>query len=165
MSQDQVEIREFGPYRIVGLSYVGKNENNEVPQLWEQKLMPLWKEIEAPEKPAAFGICRCVPGATDGTFEYVAAVEAAPGAAVPEGMVAVEIPKCEYAVIPVAGLSEIRQAWSVVPAKLAEAPDREAFCGPAGCECATHPCFEYYPPDFESSGRLFLYIPLRPKAA
>jgi predicted transcriptional regulator YdeE len=165
MSESQVEIREFGPCRIVGMTYVGKNENNEVPQLWEQKLMPRWKEIEAPERPSAFGICRCLPGAVDGTVEYVAAIEATPGAATPEGMVALEVPKCEYVVIPVAGLGEIRQAWAAVPAKLAEYPDREAFCGPAGCECATHPCFEYYPPDFESSGRLSLYIPVKSKGA
>ncbi len=165
MSESQVEIKEFGPYRIVGLSYVGKNENNEVPQLWERQLMPRWKEIEAPERSSAFGICRCIPGAKDGTFEYVAAVEAKAGAAVPEGMIAAEIPKSDYVVIPVAGLGEVRQAWGTVPEKLAGLTEWAPFCGPEGCECATHPCFEYYPPEFQGSGPLFLYIPVKRKAA
>jgi predicted transcriptional regulator YdeE len=165
MSENQVEIKQFGPYRIIGMSYVGKNENNEVPQLWERELMPRSKEIQTPERSSAFGICRCIPGKTDGTFEYVAAVEANAEAAVPDGMVAVEIPKSDYVVIPVSGLGEVRQAWGKVPEKLAGLTGWSPFCGPAGCECASHPCFEYYPPEFEGNGPLFLYIPVKQKTA
>jgi predicted transcriptional regulator YdeE len=164
MSDSQVEVKQFGPYRIIGMSCVGKNESNELPQLWERQFIPRCKEIQAPERASAFGICRCIPGKTDGTFEYVAAVEARAGAPVPEGMVAVEIPRADYAVVPVAGLPEVRQAWAKVPEQVGGLAGWTPFCGPAGCECATHPCFEYYPPEFESNGQLFLYIPVRPKA-
>lgn len=165
MSQGRVEIKEFGPYRIIGLSYTGKNENKEVFQLWERQFMPRRHEIDMPERPGAFGICRCVPGAKDGTFEYVAAVEAKLGAAPPEGMVAVDIPRGDYVVIPVSGLGEVRQAWSTVPEKLSRFTEWEPYCGPGGCECATHPCFEYYTPEFDDGGPMFLYIPVKRKAA
>jgi Uncharacterized protein conserved in bacteria len=161
MAEGQVEIKEFGPYRIIGLSYVGNGENYDFGQMWERQLMPRWKEIDAPERASAFGVCRCIPGKTDGTFEYVAAVEAKAAAAVPEGMTAVDIPKADYVVIPVATLAEIRQAWGAVPEKLAGLSDWTPYCGPNGCECSTHPGFEYYPPEFEGNGPLFLYIPVK----
>ncbi len=165
MSQSQVEVKQFGPYHIIGMSYVGKNENNEIPRLWERQLIPRCKEIETPERASAFGICRCVPGMTDGTFEYIGAMEAKAGAAAPDGMVAAEIPRADYVVIPVAGLSEVRQAWGKIPELLAGLTEWTPLCGPEGCECATHPSFEYYPPEFQGEGPLFLYIPVKKKAA
>ena len=161
----QFEIVEFGPYRIIGASCVGKNENREVPELWEREFMPRMGEIQKPGTYAGFGVCRCVPGFTDGTFEYIAAVEANADAPEPEGMMAVEIPHGEYAEFPVPHLSEIKHAWRSAAEALGASADWEAYCGPAGCECAAHPCFEYYPPDFENDDPLFVYIPVRRKAA
>jgi len=122
-------------------------------------------EIGKPDTFASFGVCRCVPGLTDGTFEYIAAVEASADAPIPEGMTAVDIPKCDYAVFDVPHVAEIKQTWTRAADALGLSEEWEPYCGPRGCECATHPCFEYYPPDFEEDDPLFLYIPVRRKGS
>lgn len=159
------EIIGFGPFRIIGISYTGKSENREIQELWDRKFLPRLEEIQKPSAYAGFGVCRCVPGLTDGTFEYIAAIEAGANSPVPEGMMELEIPRGDYAVFPVPNLSEIKQGWQSAAQAVAAAREWEAYCGPAGCECATHPCFEYYPPDFKGDGPLFVYMPVRKRAS
>ncbi|MGE5489178.1 MAG: GyrI-like domain-containing protein [bacterium] len=159
------EIVGAGPFRIIGISYTGKAESSEMQELWDRKFLPRLGEIQKPAAYAGFGVCRCVPGAKDGTFEYIAAVEADANSPVPEGMMEVEIPRGDYAVISVPNLSEIMQGWQSAAAAVAAAPEWEAYCGPAGCECATHPCFEFYPPGYKDDGPFSIYIPVRRKAS
>ena len=156
-------IIEFGPCRTIGIRYAGKNENNEIPQVWDKQLIPRMGEIRTPPNGgAAFGICRCIPGATDGSFEYIAAVETAPEAPVPAGMVAVDIPACQYAAFPVESLEQIKTVWEGTGAWFEANPGFEPFCGPNGCDCANHPGFEYYPPNWDM-GSLFVYLPVADK--
>jgi len=82
---------------VVGMSYVGKNENQEIPQLWEV-FNTRMKEIKSAEN-CCYGTCfGDVEGAAEGEFEYVAcvAVEGTPD--IPVGMVMREIPAYKYAV-------------------------------------------------------------------
>lgn len=158
------ELREFGPVRAIGMSYKGQNKNNEVPALWE-RFFPRFGEINPPKDLAlSFGICRCIPGKTDGTFEYIAARSASPEALVPSGMMEVQIPHGTYAIFPVRNLSEIFQAWNATPGWFSAHPEWQAYCGPGvTCECATHPCFELYPPEFNGTNSFSLLIPVRKK--
>jgi predicted transcriptional regulator YdeE/DNA-binding transcriptional MerR regulator len=85
-------------FKTVGLSYVGKNEQGEIPQMWgtfNQRA----GEVEAINSDCCYGLCFSnVEGVTEGDFEYVAAIEVSAGAAIPKGMVLREVPAYKYAV-------------------------------------------------------------------
>lgn len=151
-------IVRFGPCRAIGLSFKIGKERPDFGAFWDQ-LMKRHGEIGATDDGRYFGLCRCIPGATDGTWEYVPAAESS--AKVPQGMVEVNIPECEYASIEVQGLEKVKDAWGAVHRGAAKLPGYETWCGEKGCECATHPSFEYYPADFPQTQRLYLYVPLK----
>jgi predicted transcriptional regulator YdeE/DNA-binding transcriptional MerR regulator len=84
--------------KVVGLSYVGKNENNEIPQMWAE-----WNarsgEIKNQKGFECFGACFSNPeGAKEGEFEYVACIEVSDATEIPPGMVQRQIPEYSYAV-------------------------------------------------------------------
>ncbi len=84
-------------FTIVGMSYVGKNEHNEVPQLWGQ-FNTRMDELENAE-PVAYGVCSAeLEGAQEGEFEYIACVAVKDASSVPDGMIAREIEEHKYAV-------------------------------------------------------------------
>jgi predicted transcriptional regulator YdeE len=92
----------------------------------------------------------------------VALLEATADAAVPAGMVSVDIRRAQYAVFEVAGLSALGQAWQGIPQAIGSQTAWEPYCGPKGCECATHPAFEYHAWDSCQSGKVLIYVPVRP---
>ncbi len=158
-------IIQFGPYRVIGLGYRGKNEHGEIPALWDAQagLPARLAEIAVPAGANfAVGLCRCIPGATDGSFEYLAALPAAADAPVPPGMMEAFIPAATYAAFPVESLQVLMDRWGQASAWVAAHPEWQAYCGAAGCDCARYPSFELYPPEFTSDGTLFLYLPVRP---
>jgi len=164
MSED-VKIVEFGPYRAIGMGCVAKNEHGEFADLWmrESGFLKRMHEIDALPGIGSFGLCRCAPGVTDGSFEYIAALPAKPDAPVPEGMVEAPIPAGTYAVFTAPSLAEIPQTWSATQAWMASHPEWKSYCEPTdtGCDCIDHPNFELYPPGFNGENELFIYIPLR----
>lgn len=158
------QLVEFGPYRVIGTRCVSKNENGEFSAMWEKDFLPRLREIAAlPGADFLVGLCRCLPGVTDGSFEYIAAMPAAADAPIPEGMVEAQIAAATYAVFPVAGLANIMQAWGELGPWLESHPEWEGYCTPAGCDCETHPGFELYPATFSQDGKLFIYLPVRKK--
>ena len=166
MSSADPQIVEFGPYRVIGMSCVSKNENGEFSRLWDAPDGFLARKAEvqtASAGHALFGLCRCVPGVTDGSFQYIAAAPATRKAAVPEGVVEASIAGCTYAGFQVSSLAEISQAWAQTGAWMEAHPEWEPYCGPDGCDCENHPSFELYPPDFCEKGELFVFVPLRKK--
>ncbi|MBC8330845.1 MAG: GyrI-like domain-containing protein [Anaerolineae bacterium] len=83
---------------VVGLSYVGKNENNEIPQLWGQWNMRAG-EIKNRTGFCAYGACfAAAESAGEGEFEYVACIEVSEIADIPDGMLMRQIPAHKYAV-------------------------------------------------------------------
>ncbi len=166
------EIVQFGPYRVVGMNYKGKNEHGEIPNLWgrEGGFIARAGEIAAdPTAPdVAVGLCRCIPGATDGSFEYIAGLPAKADAPLPEGMMEASVAGSTYVKFPVRNLSEIHEAWNATGAWFEAHPEWAMFCGPTAggkCDCATHPCFELYPPEFNDQKELYVYIPVHAKEA
>ena len=130
----QLQTVTFGPCRIIGMRYVGDGVNNEIGQLWTQFCARI-DEIERPEQAAGFGVCRCSPGANGRFGDYVAAVTAKDDAKIPEGMIAVDLPRCNYAVFTVPEIPEVAMCgglvWQqstraqnarVMPADLPDAP-------------------------------------------
>lgn len=85
-------------FKAIGLSYVGQNQQGEIPQMWGT-FNQRDQEIAAVENSAAYGLCFSNPeGAAEGEFEYVAAFEVPDDQQVPEGMVYREVPAYKYAV-------------------------------------------------------------------
>lgn len=155
----------FGPQRAIGMRYEGKNENGEVAAMWGQVVPRICSEF-APLMRGSAGVCRCVPGKTDGTMEYIAAFLTTQDTPAPEGLVAVDIPQGEYAVFTVPELDQCMAVWMSVPDALKASPELESYCqGPEACECAAHPCFEYYPPEYRGCGPFQIYIPVKRRTA
>lgn len=169
MSRNEPEIVEFGPYRVIGMRYAGKNEHGEIPALWhgEGGFVFRFSEIKTPPgADMSFGLCRCLPGVTDGSFEYIAALPAACDAPIPDGMVEAKIGKATYAVFTSPTLADIFQAWQDAMKWCEEQSEWQCYCDVADtgiCECAEYPSFELYPADFGETNRLYVYIPIRPK--
>jgi AraC family transcriptional regulator len=91
------KIVEKSGFTVVGLKYRGKNENNEIPRLW-QVLGPRTAEIkDRVDDYVAYGISANVDKST-GEFDYIAGFEVSPTQELPEGMVSFEVPGSKYAV-------------------------------------------------------------------
>lgn len=160
----QPEIIRFGPCRIIGVRYEGKNEQGEIVKLWDEQLLPRIDEIGRPAEPGgSFGLCRCLPDATDGSFEYIAAVQASSAAPVPRGMVEAAVPEGEFAVFKVPSVAVVQEAWSDAMEWVLASDRWAAYCVPGNCDCATRASFEYYPPDFGGEGSFYIYVPVRTK--
>lgn len=85
-------------FKTVGLSYVGKNQNGEIPQMWSVFNQRMG-EIKASSEEEYFGLCFSEPkGAKEGEFEYVSAALVADAKDIPDGMVYREVPELKYAV-------------------------------------------------------------------
>jgi predicted transcriptional regulator YdeE len=177
MSEAQVEpqVVEYGPVRVIGMYYRGKNENKEITALWDREGGFLSRMGEVAQPPdqyyldsgrhPAFGLCRCLPGETDGSFEYIAATLAAAEAPIPDGMIEAMIPAGTYLAFPVAGLEKLPEVWNAAHGWMAAHPEWKSYCtGPEDCDCANHPNFELYPPDFGCDHKLFIYLPVKARS-
>jgi AraC family transcriptional regulator len=92
------EIKNRPAFKAVGLSYVGKNEHGEIPQLWD-RFNPRFHEPKNINSVECFGLCISnLKDAQPGEFEYVACVEVADDRDIPDGMVCREVPAYKYAV-------------------------------------------------------------------
>jgi predicted transcriptional regulator YdeE len=90
-------IVERGAFTVVGLKYRGKNEEGEIPQMW-QALGPRTGEIaNMADDTAAYGISANMDRDT-GEFDYVAGFEVSSARDLPQGMVAFGVPAGRYAV-------------------------------------------------------------------
>ena len=84
-------------FTVVGVKYRGKNENNEIPQLWSD-FDPRIGEIQHKvDEHACYGVCANADEQTH-EFDYFAAFEVDSTDDIPEGMVSFEVPAATYAV-------------------------------------------------------------------
>jgi AraC family transcriptional regulator len=91
------KIVERSAFTVVGMHYRGKNENNEIPQLW-QAFGPRVPEIKnIAHEHVAYGISANMDEST-GAFDYVAGFEVSSAQDLGEGMVRFEVPGGKYAV-------------------------------------------------------------------
>jgi AraC family transcriptional regulator len=138
-------------FTVVGMRYYGKNENNEIAQLW-QEFMPRMGEIKHQRKGgAAYGVCRDMT--EDDEFEYVAGMEVDRADDIPEGMVSRTVPAQKYAVftctLPTIGAAYEHALRTWLPQ--------------SGYKRACGPDFELYDETFDAQkedSELFIYIPI-----
>ena len=83
---EEPKITSKPAFTVIGMKYRGKNEQEEIPQLWG-KFMERESEINDRVNPrVCFGVEDNFDK-TSGEFDYVAAFEVSSDADVPEGMV------------------------------------------------------------------------------
>jgi predicted transcriptional regulator YdeE len=145
MSMTNLVIKTLPAMRGIGLAMMAKAGVSDFAGLWRVKLAARAKEIEGKKGGVAMGVCRCVAGSTDGTFEYIALIEATETAKVPPGMVEVKVPACDYAAFGVSRYAELGEAWHKAPAALAAQTEWKPYCDKEGCRCGEFPSFEFYP--------------------
>jgi AraC family transcriptional regulator len=149
----EIKIVEKSAFTVVGMKYRGKNEQGEIPQLW-QALGPHTGEIEnLADDTAAYGISANMDMET-GEFDYVAGFEVSSAEVVPEGMIVFEVPGGRYAV------------FSTTLPKIGETFDQayHTWLPQAGHEPRGGPEFELYDERFDPQdpGSVFqLYIPIK----
>jgi AraC family transcriptional regulator len=84
-------------FTVVGMKYRGKNEHDEIPQLWGQFVPRIGEIQHRTPDPATYGVMFNYDEAT-GEFDCVAALTVSSASDLPEGMVSVEMPAAQYAV-------------------------------------------------------------------
>jgi AraC family transcriptional regulator len=141
-------------FTVVGMKYHGKNQNNEIPQLW-RKFGPHMHEVKHILQPnVAYGVMGNYEEAT-GEFDYMAALEVERTADVAEGMTAWTIPAQTYAVFPCT-LDTIRETYDTI---------YQRWLPTSGYRHADGPEFELYDERFDTTNpasMMFVYIPIEP---
>jgi DNA-binding transcriptional MerR regulator len=154
------KIVDFPGVTVVGIKYVGKNEQQEIPHMWDG-LNQRWAELQHPSG-LAYGVCRgCTPEeaatAPEGSFAYLAGAEIGADGRVPAGLEAWTVPPGLYAAF-ACTLGTLQDAYAYVWQTWL--PNSTAYASrPA-------PDFELYPATFEPNGGnqdMFIYIPIQAK--
>ena len=138
-------------FTVVGIKYHGKNQNNEIPQLWTD-LGPRMASIPNPIAGAAYGVCGNMEA--NGEFDYVAGFEVESTADVPEGMVHWSVLEQRYAVF-TCTLPTLHEALQHI---------YHAWLPESGYQHANGPEFELYNESFDPqdpSSEMYVYIPVK----
>ncbi len=148
-----IRIVERSEFTVVGLRYRGRNENNEIPQMWEA-FHPRISEIKSMVTDRlAYGISADMDQST-GEFDYIAGFEVSSAEEVPEGMVAFEVPGGKYAVFTTT-LPKIGETFQNA---------YHAWLPEAGHQPTGGPEFELYDEQFDPqdpNSTFDLYIPVK----
>jgi predicted transcriptional regulator YdeE len=150
---EEPKITSKAAFSVVGMKYRGKNEHDEIPQLWDQFMS---REDEIREKLNPH-ICYGVEDnfdETSGEFDYMAAFEVPSDADTPEGMVKWDVPAQTYAVF-TCTLPTIREAYETA---------YKSWLPQSSYQRAAGPEFELYDQDFDSrvpSSKMYLYVPVK----
>ncbi len=139
-------------FLIAGIGYKGKNENFEIPKLWNELNLKVDSVKNRVNKDICYGFESNFDG---GYFEYIAGVEVSDVKNIPRGMKVQGIKQCKYAVFPIPSVVEnvpkcIGQIYSV------HLPN-------SGLKAIGNYDFEYYDNSFEANNEntyISFYIPV-----
>jgi AraC family transcriptional regulator len=139
-------------FTVVGMKYRGKNEHDEIPQLW-RTFGPHMHEIKRAVSPAAsYGVMDNYDEKT-GEFDYLAACEVTGPPETSPGMTSKTVPSQTYAVLPTS-LATIRRTYDEI---------YQEWLPKSGYDRAAGPEFEFYDDNFDSGNpdsEFYLYIPV-----
>jgi AraC family transcriptional regulator len=149
----QPRIVDHPAFTVVGLKVHGKNENNEIPRMWEA-LNPRVGEIKhRVDNDVAYGISTNLDEQS-GAFDYIAGFAVGRTEEIPDGMVHFQVPGGKYAVfrtsLPRLGETFLYAYRTWVPR--------------SGYELAGGPDFELYDEEFdpnEPDSEFDVYVPIR----
>jgi AraC family transcriptional regulator len=146
-------IVEKSGFTVVGLRYHGKNENSEIPQVWDALHTRIGEIKNLVTDRIAYGISANMDPET-GEFDYIAGFEVSSTEDIPEGMIHFDVPGGKYAVfattLPAIG-ETFRNAY-------------ETWMPASGYQPAGSSEFELYDEGFDPqdpSSEFDLYIPVK----
>ena len=151
----EIKIETKPAFTAAGMNYFGKNENSEIPQMWDQ-FMPRHGEISGKVEPSVcYGICGEME--EDGRFRYLAGYQVAPGNEQPQDMQSWDMPEQTYAVFP-STLQTLHETYQYA---------FQTWLPQSEYEHAPGPDFEFYDEDFDPKAGtgLYVYIPVKKKAS
>jgi predicted transcriptional regulator YdeE/DNA-binding transcriptional MerR regulator len=139
-------------FTVVGMEYRGKNEHNEIKDMWDV-FAPRMGEIKHPNwQWGSYGVCRDMP--EEGGLHYLAGVEVEQVEEVPDGMTVWTVPEQTYAVFPCT-LPTLHDAYRYA---------FEEWMPQSGYQRADGPDFELYTEEFEPddpASTLYIYVPIQ----
>jgi AraC family transcriptional regulator len=144
-------------FLVAGLRYEGKNQNREIPAMWEV-FLPRMGEFATTtlQDYRCYGVCRALPDTPPSEgFEYLACVEVPSLDSLPPDMVGWEVPALTYAVLPandVAGLGPVCDYFY-----------GQWIAASSAYALADGPMFEEYPPEYPTDPTIYLYFPVQHK--
>lgn len=144
-------------FLVVGMPYVGKNENAEIQQMWGVFNGRMNEVKDVIHDHTAFGICNAPDDS--GVFEYVAALPVTKVDELPQGMVARLVPEQEYAVfVHVGSVVKLNETYDYI---------MNGWLPKSGYEYPQDRFdFELYDEDFkfgEPDSKMYIYLPIAPK--
>lgn len=161
--------------RVIGLAV--RTNMRDAPRdcknLWHEQFAPRWHEVSSLRTGESYGVCWLVPdqdrsapphecrGEGPGEeqsegqcrFDYWTALPVDENAPVPDGMRECYLPEGVYAECRVASLADLPAAYAYWYEKWLPA-HTEYRCNMQA------PCFELYPPEYQTSGRFSICFPL-----
>jgi len=95
--QMETRIINLPAMLVIGMAYVGKNENEEIHSMWGD-FIPRFDEVQGKISPdVKLGVCG--DAHEDGSFRYVAGFQVEAEAPVPDGMTTFDVPAATYVVV------------------------------------------------------------------
>lgn len=146
-------------FTLVGLRYYGKNENQEIHELWNQfnRRMAQIGSVKHATNEACIGLCLTLDeDPMEGAFEYIAGLPVSEVENLPEGFVVRQVPEHTYAVFPHKGdLQSLGKTYEYI---------YETWLPQSGYDLAEKLDFEYYNEDFKDfapDSVFYIYIPIK----
>ncbi|MBG0770112.1 MAG: GyrI-like domain-containing protein [Anaerolineaceae bacterium] len=159
----KIEVLDFPKTYVAGALYHGKNENNEIPALWD---ILMQREMEITHRdtaaPIAFGINIMGPEWDEThVFDYIAGYPVTKTLDdLPEGMGQFEIPAGQYAVITCPNLASLGEAYGAIYNRWLPESEYKLDLSSGNF------CFELYTEEFNppaGSEKLYIYVPVTKK--
>ena len=148
-----IKIISRPAFTVAGMPYIGKNENSEITQMWDQ-FLPRSGEIENKLEPQeCYGVCGDME--EDGRFRYLAGYQVKPGSDLPDNMENWDVPEQTYAVFPCT-LQTLHETYNYAFQTWLPESEYEHVKGPD---------FEFYDKNFDPAkgSGLYIYIPVKKK--
>jgi predicted transcriptional regulator YdeE len=149
------KIVSLPAFQVVGVRYYGKNENQEISQLWQAGNQRFHEIKHITPGSDAYGICVTPPDSPTGEFEYVAGFQVDSGEDIPQGMVSRQVPAHTYAVFThVGSLEKLRDTYTYI---------YQVWLPQSGYKLASGLDFERYDEDFKDfspDSRFYIYVPI-----
>lgn len=150
----QIDLVTREALTIVGLSVKTNMADSalDCPRLWSEAFGPRMEEVPT-FAGLSYGVSVMGP---DDSFEYWAGLLHLPGQEVPEGMGTLDLPGGLYACCHLEGLPGLAMAYKYFYHVWVPDSDYEFVLD--------SPCYELYPANHMQTGKLSLYMPVRPKS-
>jgi AraC family transcriptional regulator len=146
------KILNIEGFKAVGITYIGNNENGEIPSLWDV-FNNRFGEIKGVSAPMlCYGICES-DGDSECSMVYTASAQVDSFENVPEGMETKVVPSGKYLVYTYTGaLKDLGHFYGKIFSE---------WLPSSGLEIDFRPQLELYDDRFMSSGEFDIYIPIK----